>query len=250
MSEDQTSASRLLAAGDPPPVEMLRPDGHSPFFLTCEHAGKRFPRRLGTLGLGPADIERHITYDIGAAGVARRLSERLDATCVLQRYSRLVVDCNRWPDAHDFIAQESEDTPIPDNLEVSPAEAEARAREIFHPYHDAIAALLDARIAAARTTVLVAVHSCTPVYGGVSRPWHVGVLYEHDARFADILLEIFREEAALIVGANDPYCLTSNKDYAVPVHGQRRKLPHVEIEVRQDLVPDASLKRHSGMSAS
>ena len=226
----------LLGPDDPPPVEVLRAGAPSPFFLTCEHAGKIFPSRLGTLGLDPHELDRHITYDIGAAGVARGLSQRLDAHLVMQTYSRLVVDCNRSPDAEDFIITRSETTDIPGNRDVSTTQAKARAEEIFHPYHDAIAAALDERQAAERITVLVAVHSCTPVFHGVSRPWHVGVLYEHDPRFALILLELLKGEGHLEVGDNQPYFMTSDKDYSVPVHGQRRGLPHVELEIRQDLI--------------
>ena len=229
-------AYTLLEEGDPPPVEVVRPNGISPFFLTCEHSGKTFPRRLGTLGVDPRDLERHITYDIGAAAVARRLAEQLDAHLVLQRYSRLVVDCNRWPGAHDFIVKVSESTEIPGNQNVSEAEANAREREIFMPYHDAIRAALDEREESGRITVVVAVHSCTPVYHGVFRPWHVGVLYEHDPRFARIILEILQDEADLVIGDNEPYYMTSDKDYAVPVHGHERGLPHVELEIRQDLI--------------
>ena len=220
-------------------MEVVRAGAPSPFFLTCEHAGKVLPHRVGDLGLAAWHLERHIAYDIGAAGLARGLSERLDAHLVLQTYSRLVVDCNRSPDADDFIVKVSEDTEIPGNLDVSDAEAKARADEIFHPYHDAIAAALDEREAAGRLTVLVAVHSCTPVFHGVSRPWHVGVLYEHDARFATILLELLREMRHLCVGDNEPYFMSGEKDYAVPVHGERRGIPHVELEIRQDLLETA-----------
>ncbi len=234
-SKDKT----LLGAGDPPAVEVLRAGAPSPFFLTCEHAGKVLPRRLGTLGLEPWHLERHIAYDIGAASVARGLSERLDAHVVLQAYSRLVVDCNRSPDAEDFVVKVSEDTEIPGNLDVGEAEVSARADEIFHPYHDTIAAAIDEREASDRPTVLVAVHSCTPVFHGVSRPWDIGILYEHDPRFARILLELLNDEGHLCVGDNEPYFMTSDKDYSAPVHGQNRGIPHVELEIRQDLLETA-----------
>lgn len=236
MNRDLDAGEPLLGAEDPPPVEVVREGAASPFFLTCEHAGKIFPKRLGTLGLGPADLERHITYDIGAAGLAKGLSQRLDAHLVLQTYSRLVVDCNRSPDATDFITTVSEDTEIPGNHGISGPQAKARADGIFHPYHDTIAAALDVRESSGRITVLVAVHSCTPVFHGVSRPWHVGVLYEHDPRFALILLDLLADEGHLCVGDNEPYDMTSDKDYAVPVHAQNRGIPHVEFEIRQDLI--------------
>jgi predicted N-formylglutamate amidohydrolase len=229
----------LLGPDDPPPYEVVRPDAPSPFFLSCDHAGRRFPARLGTLGLTSADQLRHIAWDIGAEGVARRLSELLDATLVLQPYSRLVVDCNRTPEARDFIAVQSESTTIPGNLEVGPAEALARTLEIFRPYHAVTEAALDRRAAARRRTVLVAVHSCTDVYHGVWRPWHVGVLYDRDERFARLMLELLGAHGELTVGENQPYSLTHARDYSVPVHGEVRGLPHVELEIRQDLLATA-----------
>lgn len=232
--------SALLGDRDPAPVEALRIAGSSPFLLTAEHAGRAFPKRLGTLGLSNLDLNRHIACDIGIAGVTRGLSDRLDATAVLQKYSRLVVDCNRWPTAEDFVTSFSEDTEIPGNVDLAPEDIEARAKEIFHPYHHTIRDLLDSRIANGSPTVLVAMHSCTPVYLGVSRPWHVGVLYDKDPTFARILLELLHGEGKLIVGDNEPYFLTSDKDYAVPVHGEQRGIPHVEIEIRQDLIESES----------
>ncbi len=229
----------LLGADDPPPYEVVRPDAPSPFFLTCDHAGRRFPIRLGTLGLTPADRARHIAWDIGAAGVARGLSEILDATLVLQTYSRLVADCNRTPEAYDFIAAQSESTVIPGNLDVSPAQAEARTHEIFRPYHAVTEAALDRRAAEKRETVLIAVHTCPDVYHGVWRPWHVGVLYDRDDRFARCVLELLGAHGELTVGENKPYSLSHTRDYSVPVHGEVRGLAHVELEIRQDLVTTA-----------
>ena len=230
----------LLGAADPEPVAVLRPRGSSTLFLTCEHAGRAIPGRLGRLGLDDRHLDRHIAWDIGAAAVAKRLSKTLDATLVLQRYSRLVVDCNRAPEAHDFVVTLSEDTEIPGNVAVSDDERRAREVEIFRPYHDTIRALLDERIASGRPTVLVSVHSCTPVFHGVSRPWHIGVLYERDRRYAGILLELLGREPDLVVGDNQPYYMTDEKDYSVPVHGERRGLPHAELEIRQDLVTGES----------
>ena len=236
MNCGEDPGEKLLGADDPHAVEVIRAGAPSPFFLTCEHAGKVFPRRLGTLGLDARHLDRHITYDIGAAGVARGLSRLLDAHLVLSTYSRLIVDCNRWPTAPDFIPTVSEDTEIPGNHDIDEREVKARTDEIFLPYHDAIASALDEREASGQITVLVAVHSCTPVFHGVSRPWHVGVLHEHDPRFAKILLELLHGEGHLCVGDNEPYYMTSDKDYAVPVHGHHREIPHVELEIRQDLI--------------
>ena len=240
------SGEGLLGAGDPAPVEVVRPGATSPFFLTCEHAGRAFPDRLGTLGLAAPDLERHIAWDIGAAAVAHGLSARLDATLVLQRYSRLVVDCNRAPGAADFVVEMTEDTPVPGNRGLSGAAIEARAAEIFHPYHDRIHDLLEARVAAGRLTVVVSVHTCTPVYLGVHRPWHVGVMYEHDDRLAREMLAVLREEGEkteLEVGDNQPYFMTSDKDYSMPRHGQGRGILHAGFEIRQDLVEGEAGRR-------
>ena len=230
----------LLDEGDPPPVRVLRPDGGSDFFLTADHAGRAIPRRLGDLGVPESELDRHIAWDIGIAGVTERLADALDATAVLQAYSRLVIDCNRQPEWDSAIPVVSELTPIPGNEGISAAGREARRRDIFLPYHQAIGELLDRRARAERRTVLVAMHSFTPVFKGEARNVEVGVLYNHDARLARIMLDLFGAEGDLVVGDNAPYAITEASDYTVPVHGEGRGLPHVEIEIRQDLIADAA----------
>src|SRR5215213_3368648 len=230
----------LLDATDPAPVRVLRPDGASDFFLTADHAGRAVPRCLGDLGVSPGEWERHIAWDIGIAAVTERLSAALDAPAVLQNYSRPVIDCNRRPDWESSIPTISEHTEIPANRGISAAEREARRREIFDPYHQEIAALLDRRAASGRRTLLVAMHSFTPVFKGETRNIEVGVLYNRDARLASIMLDLLRAEGDLAVGDNAPYAITDMSDYTVPTHGETRGLPHVEIEIRQDLIADAS----------
>jgi len=237
--DDRIHHTPLLSPHDPAPVETARGEGTSPFFLTCEHAGRALPRALGDLGLPAPELQRHIAWDIGAAGVARRLSARLDAALVLQTYSRLVVDCNRAPGAPDHVALRSDGTDVPGNRAAGTAQIAARTREVFHPYHDAIRAALDAREAAGRASVLVSVHSFTPVMNGVQRPWHAGVLYQRDRRLAGIVLDLLAADPGLCVGDNEPYALTDTRDYAVPVHGEQRGIPHVELEIRQDLIATA-----------
>jgi predicted N-formylglutamate amidohydrolase len=230
----------LLDEGDPPPVRVLRPAGPSEFFLTADHAGRAIPRQLGKLGLPQSELERHIAWDIGIAGVTETLAQALDATAVLQAYSRLVIDCNRHPGWASSIPPISELTAIPGNAAILPAEREARRREIFLPYHQRIAELLDRRVAAGHRTVLIAMHSFTPVFKGETRNIDIGVLYNRDARFANLLLDLLRAEGDLAVGDNAPYAITAASDYTVPVHGEERGLPHVEIEIRQDLIADAA----------
>ncbi len=228
----------LLEGEDPPPVSVARPDGTSPFLFTCEHAGNRIPGNLGGLRLSAADLGRHIAWDIGAAAVARGLSERLDAALVTQAYSRLVIDCNRPPNEPSSIATLGDGTAIPGNVDIGPHEAAAREREIFHPYHDRIALLLDARREAGRPTLLVTVHSFTPVFGGISRPWHIGFAYNRYRLFTAILIEILARRGDLLIGDNEPYSVSDTTDYTLPVHGEKRRIPHAQIEIRQDLIAD------------
>lgn len=229
----------LLADDEPHPVTVERADGAAPIFLVCDHAGRRIPRRLGALGLDAAELDRHIAWDIGAESVARGVSRRLDATLVSQVYSRLVIDCNRAPGVDGSIATLSETTAIPGNRDLGPRDAETRAREIFRPYHDTITRLLDARAARDRPSVLVAVHSFTPVFKGEQRPWHIGILYNRDDRLAAIALDLLAGESDLRAGDNQPYSVSDETDYTIPVHGEKRGLAHVEIEIRQDLIADA-----------
>jgi predicted N-formylglutamate amidohydrolase len=186
----------------------------------------------------PDELERHIAWDIGIAGVTERLSAALDATAVLQTYSRLVIDCNRDPEVPSSIPEVSEMTEVPGNAGLSAAQRAARRQTIFEPYHARIEALLDARQAVGRRTVYVAMHSFTPVFKGESRAMQVGVLYNRDVRLAAIMLELLRAEGDLTVGDNAPYAVSDITDYGVPVHAERRGLAHVEIEIRQDLIAD------------
>ncbi len=227
-----------LAADEPAPVSFTNETGASAFFLTCDHGGRAIPRRLGRLGLAEPDTYRHIAWDIGIAEIGRRLSAALDAALIVQSYSRLVIDCNRDPSAPSSIPEISEDTEIPGNRNLGEADQAARQDAIFRPYHDQITAALDRRQARRRDTVLAALHSFTPVFRGVWRPWHIGVLFNRDARLAAPLLELLRAEGDLVVGENEPYRVTDLTDYTVPVHGERRGLPHVEIEIRQDLITE------------
>jgi predicted N-formylglutamate amidohydrolase len=207
----------LLDPDEPQPATLVNETGASVFFLTCDHGGRAIPRRLERLGLAEPDTCRHIAWDIGIAEVGQRLSAALDAALIAQTYSRLVIDGNR-------------------NL--SEANRAARRDAIFRPYQDGIAAALDRRAAEGRVSVLIALHSFTPVFRRVPRPWHVGVLFNRDARLAHPLLELLRAEGDLTVGENEPYRVTDLTDFTVPVHGERRGLPHVEIEIRQDLIAE------------
>lgn len=231
----------LLQPHEPPAVEVERETAESSFFLTCDHASKRIPERLGSLGISSAERARHIAWDIGAAGVARGLSARLQAPLVLQNYSRLVIDCNRHLWREDLIPTLSEATEIPGNRRLDERARQARINEIHAPYHTAIARLLAARHARGQAPIYVSVHSFTPVYLGQPRPQHIGLLSNRDRRVADLLLAGLRADpAGLCVGDNEPYRLTAEGDYGVPVHAERRGLPYVLLEIRQDLIATAT----------
>lgn len=231
-----TRTSSPLAADDVPPVSVFNAEGSSAFLIVADHAGNVFPRALGKLGINAPDQERHIAWDIGIAGVCRTLADLLHATLIRQNYSRLVIDCNRPPGAPDSIPPMSDGTPVPGNAGISPAERAARKADIFDPYHGAIAAELDRRQAASRPTVLIAMHSFTPVFRGVARPWHVGMLYHRDARLARALRATLRRDPDLVVGDNEPYAVSDQTDWTIPHHGERRGILHVGIEIRQDLI--------------
>jgi predicted N-formylglutamate amidohydrolase len=228
--------NRLLEPDEPPAYRVARPQGKSPFFLTCDHAGDRVPRKLASLGVSAADMKRHIAWDIGAAAVTLKLAEALDAFAILQTYSRLVIDCNRRPGVPTSIVRLSESTPIPGNEVVTVEDAAAREQEIFRPYHGRIRTELDTRQQQGRPTFLISVHSFTPGFHGIARPWHAGVLYNRDARLARELLRELNAHPGLVIGDNEPYSVGDATDYTIPEHGERRGLPHVGIELRQDLI--------------
>ena len=233
----------LLAADEPAPVTVYHANGQSPFLLVADHAGNAMPRALGRLGVGEAECGRHIAWDIGIAGLGRLLADALDATFIRQNYSRLVIDCNRPPGTPTSIPEISEHTPLPGNLGLSEAKRAARAREIFWPYHECIEAELERRQQAGRPAVLIALHSFTPVFKGVARPWHAAVLYNRDPRFAHRLMALLNAEQEFTVGDNAPYAVSDATDYTIPVHAERRFLHHVLIEIRQDLIADENGQR-------
>jgi predicted N-formylglutamate amidohydrolase len=230
--------SLLLGAADVPPVFEENAAGRSPYLLTCDHYGRLIPRVLGDLGVPASEMERHIAWDIGIAGVAEGLAKRLDAHLIAQRYSRLVIDCNRPPCVGSSIPVISEATAIPGNEGLTRAAAEARRQSIFDPYHRRIGEIIDRRLREGVPTVLVSLHSFTPVYAGVARPWHIGTLYNRDTRLPPLLLRLLRAKGDLVVGDNEPYAVSDETDYTIPVHGEVRGLMNSGIEIRQDLIAD------------
>lgn len=210
----------------------------SPFVLIADHAGQQIPIVLNDLQLSRSERQRHIALDIGVAGMGPILADDLGACLIAQRYSRLVIDCNREPSRLDAIPEVSDRTVIPANLHLTAEDRQARIDAIFTPYHEAIAAELDAR--GGRPTVVVALHSFTPAMAGVPRPWRYGVLHLGASPFSDAMLARLRARFGPdVVGDNQPYSMDTI-DYSIPRHAIARGLDYLELEVRQDLMADAA----------
>ncbi|TCZ52750.1 N-formylglutamate amidohydrolase [Roseicella aquatilis] len=227
----------------PAPVTLLNPEGAAACVLLCEHASNHVPAEYRDLGLPPEELQRHIAWDIGAAALAGRLSARLDAPLLLGGVSRLVIDLNRPPGSPTSIPEVSEATPIPGNRALSASERARREAAWFAPFDAAVRRVLDARAAAGRPTVVIGVHSFTPVYLGERRPWQAGVLYACATHFAAALVAALAAEPGLLIGDNQPYRIEPEMDWTVPVHGDARGLDAALIEVRQDLLAgDAAIE--------
>ncbi|WGS21993.1 MULTISPECIES: N-formylglutamate amidohydrolase [unclassified Bradyrhizobium] len=230
--------SFLLANTDVSPILERNTDSRSPFLFTCDHYGRLIPKPLGDLGLPESELARHIAWDIGIAGVAEQLADQLNVHLIAQRYSRLVIDCNRPPHAASSIPLISEATTVPGNEGLSRGDAEMRRAQIFDPYHRRIDEIIDERTRRGMPTVLVSLHSFTPVYAGIARPWHIGTLYHRDKVLPPLLLKQLRSEGDLVVGDNEPYAVSDETDYTIPIHGEMRGLMNSGIEIRQDLIAD------------
>jgi predicted N-formylglutamate amidohydrolase len=218
----------------PAPVEIVNEEGASRTLLVCEHASRHIPARYGGLALPPEERERHIAWDIGAAAVTRELAMAIDAPAYLGTYSRLLIDLNRPIGAPSSIPERSEATDIPGNIGLSAAEREARRNAIFAPFQTRVGERIDRR----RPERLVAIHSFTPVFLGVARPWHVGILYGAARDFGEAVIAALRADRALVVDANVPYVIDRDEDYTVPVHGDDRGIPAILVEIRNDLIQE------------
>jgi predicted N-formylglutamate amidohydrolase len=228
----------LLLPDDPPPFEVINPQGRARLVLFSDHAGRAIPQRLGTLGLKQTELDQHIGWDIGIANLARKLAAALDAPAVLCGYSRLVIDCNRRLDDPTSIAQESDRIVVPGNRGLSDEDRKARQAAIFRPYHAAISEAIARRRAAGPDPAVLSLHSFTPRMNGFARPWHVGILWNRDPRLPVPLMARLMQEPGLVVGDNEPYSGKDEHGYSVIAHAEKDGLPHGLIEMRQDLIGD------------
>lgn len=223
----------LLTENDPSPVDILNARSDHPLLLICEHAGQAIPERLDGLGISYADLDTHIGWDIGAKAVTQAMARTLGAPAVFQRYSRLVIDCNRPPDASDAMPGVSDGVDIPGNQGLGLKAREARRQEIFDPFHDAVATCF----AQHPRRIVLSVHSFTPAMGGINRPWDIGFLFRKDTKTSQHLERFVREAQPLLtIGMNQPYQIDNSSDWFVPHHGEARGLPHSLIEIRNDLI--------------
>jgi predicted N-formylglutamate amidohydrolase len=241
-----TKSAALLDPSEPPAFEVVNREGSSAFFLLCDHASKRMPRALGTLGLGPEELEAHIAWDIGAAALATKLSSELDAPLVKSGYSRLAIDNNRPLHVPSSIPRVTCGIVVPGNEGLSDEECARRQEELFWPYHRAIAAALAEREERGKRSVIVSLHSFTPSLYGKDRPWHMGVMYGRDRRLADLFLDELRRDVSLVVGENEPYIVNDETDYGVPTYAEKPGRLGVLLEIRQDTISAPSGVEETG----
>lgn len=230
-----SNAASLLTAGEPSPYYVVNPLSDAPILLVCDHASCRFPQALGDMGLDPFARRCHLALDIGAGKLTETLAKRLGVTAVIAQYSRLVVDCNRQLMDPGAFLEYGDGILVPGNRNLTQSEKDARAEAIYWPYHNAIDSQVQRLGKLGQKPAFIAIHSFTPVLNGVARDVQMGVLWDKDARLSDIFIEEFRA-AGFVTGDNEPYSGRAPQDFTIDHHAEEIGLPHVGIEVRQDLI--------------
>lgn len=229
------ATENLLGPRDPAPVECVNADSAAPVMLLCEHAGRAIPAKLGDLGVSDKVLNSHRGWDIGAEAVARLLADLLEAPLILQRYSRLVIDCNRPIEAEDSIPPQSFGVQIPGNLNLTAAQRSARQSEIMAPLNAAIEDAL-----ALPRLLAVSIHSFTPDVAGQARPWHAGFLTRSDRDTGRAMMGLIAAHRPdLHMDLNQPYQIDSSSDWFIPHFVEPRGLAHSLVEIRNDLIRDA-----------
>lgn len=247
---DAQGAAAVLGSGDPGAVDILNRDGKGPFVLGCEHAGNLIPQALGDLGLSGDDLTRHIAWDIGARRLCTLLSRDLDSPAVLQRYSRLVYDCNRSPGRHDAIATLADGSEVAGNLHLTDAERMARIEAIYRPFHRQLAALIESRRSGAGRLAYVAIHSFNESLNGHQRPWQIGFIHNQHSAMSRHLIGWFRRNTDFCIGDNQPYSPLDAVDHTIRIQAEARGVPCTMIEIRNDLLrSDADIAHWAGLLA-
>lgn len=232
-----------MSVADRSPVVVENAEGAGPFVILCDHATNRIPKEFSSLGFDAAQLDTHIAWDPGALAVARRLSTALDAPLIWPDASRILIDCNRTPDAASLIVIETEKGPVAANRDLSQDDRARRLDQIHLPYHAAIDTCLKRRKAAGLKTAVVAIHSFTPIFFGRRRPWQIGIVFGNDRRLADLLIQKLEADPKLTVGINEPYSPADNVYYTVERHSAPGHLPAAMIEIRNDEIADEAGQR-------
>lgn len=226
----------LIGPGDAPPFMTYNENGKAPVLVVADHASPYFPSGLNQLGLADWVLEKHVACDLGSEKVARLLADELDAPTVLAGFSRLIIDPNRQLDDPTGCPEISDGIAIPGNLDLTPQQKALRVQSFFKPYHDAISARLDLFSSQGIVPAFISIHTCTPVFDRVVRPWHIGIMWDQDPRIPIPLIEHFNRIDEVCIGDNEPYSGKHPHDFTIDYHAEPAGLPHVGIEVRQDLV--------------
>lgn len=223
----------------PDSVETVSGQAGNPLVLLCDHASNHVPAEYGTLGLPRSQFDRHIAYDIGARDTVLGLAAKLGGHAVLSRFSRLLIDPNRGLDDPTLIMRVSDGAVVPGNARMDDDERRRRIERFHRPYHEAVSTMIDRVLAQGITPFIVSLHSFTPVWKGTPRPWHVGVLWDSDPTTARAMIAAFERQGDLVVGDNEPYHGALEGD-TLHTHATSRGLPHVLIEIRQNLIATKS----------
>jgi predicted N-formylglutamate amidohydrolase len=237
-------SATIRAAMKSDAFQILRPQGKGSFVIFCDHASNRIPAELQNLGLPASELDRHIAWDIGAAGVSVQLSEIFDAPVILCGTSRLVIDCNRQLHALDLIPEVSDGVIIPGNRNLGEAARRLRIEQWFEPYHAAVESVIADREAGRLPSIALSIHSMTPYLAGNFRPWQIALSSHRDRSLTEPLLEALRRPGNITVGDNQPYDLDPDVDFSTPFHAMRRNMPHLQVEFRQDEIADPAGQAH------
>ena len=228
----------LIGPGDPPPFMTYNDHGQAPVLLVADHASPFFPAAMNQLGLADWVLEQHVAWDIGSDRLTHFLADALDAPAVLAGFSRLIVDPNRKLDDPTAFIEISDGIAIPGNIDLDEEQKALRVQSFFNPYHGMIARRIGEFGQRGVVPALISIHTCTPVFDRIVRPWHIGIMWDTDPRIAVPLIEHFSASPDICIGDNEPYSGKHPHDFTIDHHAEPAGLPHVGIEVRQDLVTD------------
>ena len=227
----------MIGPDDPAPFTIINQQGQGKILIVGDHASNAIPGSLGRLGLDEESLRQHIAHDIGTRKLVNHLSAHLDAPAVLAGYSRLVVDLNRSLSDESLMPAVSDNTPIPGNQNMSEAHRNERIHCFYTPYRKAIDGMLHRYRDSGIVPAFIAIHSFTPEMAGFLRPWHIGILWDKDPRIPLPLMQNLRAHPdGFNVGDNEPYSGKHPADYTIDHHAEASGIPHVSIEIRQDLV--------------